>query len=67
MNKQTRPFCMPIKSPSGETVGLVSTAGVELWDKRLKRWDVYTLDTLVKIHTQVVSMAEVVEQKKEMA
>ena len=45
---------MPIKSPlTGDTVALMSEAGLEVWSKRIRRWEIYTIEELIQLHQDV--------------
>lgn len=45
--------CKPVKSPSGATLALVSRDGLELWDKRTRAWQTFSMERLQQLHAEV--------------
>lgn len=62
MTEQKQPR-LPVKSDAGDTLALISIEGIQLWSKRKREWQTFTIETLLKMHTEVVHL--VVEQKEE--
>ena len=63
MNDQKQ-LRLPIKSDAGDTLALVSIAGIELWSKRKRQWETFSLEKLLQMHTEV---ARLMMEKKETA
>lgn len=54
MTKQNQSHRLPIRSAeTGDTLALMSKRGLELWSKRKKRWEPFSLTLLTQLYEEV--------------
>lgn len=56
MTEQDKPPRLPIKGSTGDTLALVSIEGVELWCKRKKCWESFSIEKILQLQIEVARM-----------
>ncbi len=49
---------LPLKSETGDTVGLIALEGLQLWSKRQKKWETFSFEDLLQRHAQLRALLE---------
>lgn len=62
---EQKPVRLPIKSSTGDTLALVSIDGIQLWSKRRKCWELFSIEKVLQLQTEAARI--VIEQQDEMA
>lgn len=62
---EQKPVRLPIKSSTGDTLALVSIDGLQLYSKRRKCWETFSIETVLQLQTEVAKLA--IEQQNEPA
>jgi hypothetical protein len=67
MTRQRLQNCLPIKSNvTGDTLALVSMDGILLRNKRNRQWELFSIEAVLKMQTEVAEMiAKQEEAEKE--
>lgn len=67
MTKQRMQNCLPIKSnTTADTLALVSMDGILLRNKRNRQWELFSIESVLKVQTDVAEMiAKQEEEEKE--
>lgn len=54
---EQKPVRLPIKSSTGDTLALVSIDGLQLYSKRRKCWETFSIETVLQLQTEVAKLA----------
>lgn len=65
MQTDQKPVRLPIKSSTGDTLALVSIDGLQLWSKRKKDWELFSIEKVLQLQTEAARL--VIAQQDETA
>ena len=54
---EPKPVRLPIKSSTGDTLALVSIDGLQLWSKRRKCWELFSIEKVLQLQTEAARLA----------